>query len=179
MADYLKEKGFAFVRFGQITLDLAKQRFGTVNQEKERIIREEIRKEQGMAAYAIMNMPKFTAGMEQGNVIGDGLISWDEAVYLREQFGQKLIMVCIVAGTSWRYSRLPNRHAEKDAKMRFRAHTVEEAKARDMAQLQNINQGPSIALADYYITNQGTIGELHENIERFLEWAQKQRGLQL
>ena len=180
VCDYLRKRyGFSFVRFGQITLDLAKQRFGTVNQEKERIIREEIREKHGMAAYAILNMDKFKLGLKRGNVVGDGLISYEEALFLEKQFGSRFILLCVVAGRLFRYNRLENRAVKGDVKMRFRSHTKQEAISRDMTQLGNINQGPSIALADYYIVNQGSMGELNAQTRAFLEWAKKERGLEL
>jgi dephospho-CoA kinase len=179
LCDYLQKKGFWFVRFGQITLDLAKQRFGQVNQEREAIIREEIRNQHGMGAYAVMNMPKFLQGLKRGNVVADGLISWEEAEYLQEQLGKRVILLCLVAGTKWRYKRVAERGLPNDEKMRFRPHTAEEARTRDLAQLEKIHQGPSIALAEYYIVNQGTKEELHIAVEDFIEWAKRERGLKL
>ncbi len=174
VCDYLKEeKGFGFVRFGQITLDLAKERFGSVNQEKERIIREEIREKQGMAAYAILNMPKFNAALENGNLVGDDLMSFEEYLYLKEKFGKQLVLIAVVSGQDFRYNRLNSRAVAVDPKMRFRNHTLEEAKNRDLTQLTNVNQGPSIALAEYFIINQGNKENVIAQTEELLNWIKK------
>ena len=180
VCDYLRnKKGFQFIRFGQITLDLAKERWGTVNEEKERIIREKVRKEHGMAAYAVLNLKKFQVALSKGNLVGDDLMSYEEYTYLKEKFGERLVLLAVVAGRGFRYPRLTERARANDRALRWRSFTLEEAQSRDLAQLININQGPSIAMADYHILNQKNIEEVEGQVEEFLVWLEKRRGLEL
>lgn len=58
-SDYFAKKGFNFLRFGQITLDEIKRLGLEPNEQNERPIREGFRKKYGMAAFAILNLPKF------------------------------------------------------------------------------------------------------------------------
>ncbi len=58
VSDYFVKKGYYYVRFGQITLDIIKDKNLPLNEKSEREIRENIRKKHGMAAYAILNYPK-------------------------------------------------------------------------------------------------------------------------
>jgi dephospho-CoA kinase len=178
VADYLKHKqGFEFVRFGQITLDLVKERWGEATEERERQIREEIRKKHGMAAFAILNMPKFEAALAKGNLVGDDLMSFEEYTFLKERFGDRLVLLSVTAGRDFRYKRISGRDRKDDKEMRWRSSTPEAAYARDLAQLANLNEGPSIAMADYFIVNQGTIKELEGHIEEFTTWLEKEKGL--
>ena len=59
VADEFVKKNYQFARFGQITLDIVKERNLPPTEENEKYIRESIRKEHGMGAYATLNLPKF------------------------------------------------------------------------------------------------------------------------
>ncbi len=167
VSDELVKKGFGFVRFGQITLDKAAEE-GDVSEANEKRIREEVRKEHGMAAYAILNIPKFDKLLESGNVVGDGLYSWDEYKVLKEKYGDNMYVIAVYAPPETRYERLENRAVENDPNNRFRSTTKEESKSRDYAEIENIEKGGPIAMADYTIINTGTLEELKKEINRIL-----------
>ena len=94
VSDFFVKKGYQFVRFGQLTLDIVKAKNLPLNEASERKIREELRKKHGMAAYAILNYPKFKNLLTSGNVIADGLYSWSEYKFLTEKFKKQLIIIC-------------------------------------------------------------------------------------
>ncbi len=73
LADRLVEKGYKFLRFGQIVLDIVKEKGLAPTEENEKPIREEVRKEHGMGAMAILNLPKIKKFFEESNVVIDGL----------------------------------------------------------------------------------------------------------
>ena len=54
-------------------------------------------------------------------------------------------------------------------KQRFRSFTEKEAKARDYAEIENIEKGGPIAMADFTIVNIGTIEELKEKVSEILK----------
>ena len=56
--DYLIQRGFEKVYFGGVTLDKLKEENLEINPENEKYIREKLRSELGMAAYAIILLPK-------------------------------------------------------------------------------------------------------------------------
>ena len=179
VCDYIKKRnGFQFVRFGQITLDLAKGRWEEVDESKEKIIRGEMREKHGMAAFATLNMDKFNAALEKGNLVGDGMRSFEELIYLREQFGDNLVVLGMVAGMNYRHGRVTGRKRANDEKMRYRSTTIEAAKSRDFAELENMNLGPTIAMADYYITNQGSLDDLDREVDTFIEWV-RSKGFEI
>lgn len=153
-SDYFVNKGYQYLRFGQIVLDEVKKRGLTPIEKNERPIREEFRKKHGMAAMAILNLPRFKKLMRSGNVIGDGLYSFEEYKVLRKKFGKKFITIAVYASPKDRYKRLTKRRLTKnDKQLRDRPATKHAAQSRDFAELENLNKGATIAMADYTILN--------------------------
>ncbi len=174
LADALVDLGYGFRRFGQITLDEVKRRGEEPAEELEREIREGFRKEHGMAAFAILNIPIFDELLEKGNVVGDGLYSWDEYKVLKDKYGENMTVIAIYAPPETRYERLEKRSSgADDPDLRNRGFTPEEAKSRDHAELENLAKGGPIAMADYTIKNDGTMEEYQEEIKKFIEWLDK------
>ncbi len=169
LADALVERGYGFRRFGQITLDEVKRRGQEPTEELEREIREGFRAKHGMAAFAILNIPKFDALLKEGHVVGDGLYSWNEYKVLREKYGENMVVVAIYAPPEMRYARLEARvSGADDPDLRHRGFSRDEAKARDYAEIENIEKGGPIAMADYTIVNDGTLEQYHAKIQEFI-----------
>ncbi|MEI7961473.1 MAG: AAA family ATPase, partial [archaeon] len=142
VADYLVNQGYGFVRFGQITLDIVKERGLAPTEENERPIREAVRIEHGPGAFATLNIPKFDALLKKGNVVGDGLYSWSEYKILKERYGSHFCVVAVYTPPALRYSRLVNRVlSASDTNLRHRPATLESAKARDYAEIEKIEKG--------------------------------------
>ncbi|HEX8923378.1 MAG TPA: AAA family ATPase [Patescibacteria group bacterium] len=155
VSDYLvDEEKFQFLRFGQITLDEVKKQGLELNEANERAIRERLRKEHGMAAFAILNLPKLDELIKKGNVVGDGLYSFEEYKVLKEHFGAAMSVIAVYAPPELRYKRISERVMPKDdINLRHRSLTKEDAKARDFAEIENLNKGGTIAMADYTLVN--------------------------
>lgn len=168
LADALVARGWGFVRFGQLTLDIAKER-GVSGEAEERKIREELRKQHGMGAFATLNIPKFDAVLAKKNLVADGLYSWSEYKILKSYYDERLIIVAVFAPPFLRYERISKRHSNAaDTALRNRNFTADEARARDAAEIENIEKGGPIAMADYTILNTGTMEEYLKNIEDLL-----------
>lgn len=159
-SDFFRDTlGYQFLRFGQITLDEVQRRGLEPTEQIEKSIREGLRREHGMAAFAILNEPKIRSLLESGNVVADGLYSWSELKYLREQFVDNLTVVAIHSPPALRYKRLEER-TQVDAQMRNRPMTSEQARSRDYAEIENIEKAGPIAMADIMIVNTGEVTEL-------------------
>lgn len=172
VADYMQKKHeFGFLRFGQITLDKIKEMGVEPREALEKEIREKFRKEHGMAAFAILNIPKFDELLKIGDVIGDGLYSWEEYLVLKEKYGDNFSVIAVYAPPKLRYERVSNRADKhgKDDKQRFRNFTPEEAESRDKAEIENLHKAGPIAMADYTIINDGSIKNLHGQIDKIME----------
>jgi dephospho-CoA kinase len=162
LSKFFEKDHYQRIRFGDITEEIIKEKGGLVNEENEKKVRESLRKEYGMDAYAKLNLPKVQQAAEKSNVIIDGLYSWEEYLFLKEKFGKKLVVLAVYSAPETRYERLGDRDV--------RPLTREQAIARDKAEIQNLNKGAPIAMADYTITNVGTLFDMNESYEKFIEW---------
>lgn len=170
VSDFFVKSGFQYVRFGQITLDEIKNRGMEVNETNEKAIREEFRVKHGMAAYAILNLPKFDELIKKGSVIADGLYSFEEYKVLKEHFGDQLEVITVYAPPKLRYQRLIERKIEAgDTSTRNRPLTMEEAMSRDFNEIEKLNKGGTIAMSDYTIINTKDINFLENQIKEIYE----------
>jgi len=172
VANFFIEKDYAYVRFGQITLDEVKKKGLEPTEANERPIRENFRKKYGMAAFAILNIPKIDAFLANSkNVLVDGLYSWSEYKELKNKYDNNLNVLAVYASPQTRYVRLEDRRNryQDDPNLKYRSFSKEEAKARDYAEIENIEKAGPIAMADFTIINEGTLEELHAQIEKILE----------
>lgn len=158
VARTFEEHGFTRVRFGDLTDEEIKKRGLEPGEKSERFIRELLRKEHGMSAYAKLNLPRINAALERSHVVIDGLYSWEEYVFLKDYYKENFHVVAVWAPPAQRYQRLT---ARKD-----RGLTQEEAASRDKAEIENTNKGGPIAMADYTILNCSTLTELRQDVER-------------
>ena len=160
VAKVFEEHGFKKVRFGDITDEELKNKGLEQNEENERYVRQQLRKEHGMAAYAKLNLPRIDRSLKSSNVVVDGLYSWEEYSLLKERYGRRFITVAVWASPATRHARLAHR-AE-------RTLTLEEAASRDKSEIENINKGGPIAMADFTIVNEDSLEELEKETERVL-----------
>jgi len=158
-SNFLREKGLAYVRFGDLTMDELKRRGLEVNEKNERLVRESLRKEHGMEAFAKLNINKLEEALKHGNVIADGLYSWEEYLLLKEKFGERLILLAIYASPKTRAARLGMR--------KIRPLSKEETASRDKAEIENSHKAGPIAIADYTIVNEDNLETLKESVEWF------------
>jgi len=160
VAKVFEEHGFKKVRFGDITDEELKNKGLEQNEENEHYVRQQLRKKHGMAAYAKLNLPRIDSSLKSSGVVVDGLYSWEEYILLKKRYGRRFITVAVWASPATRYARLAHR-AE-------RTLTPEEAASRDKSEIENINKGGPIAMADFAIVNQDSLEELRRETERVL-----------
>lgn len=149
VARLFQENGFTKIRFGDVTDEEIRKRGLELNEENERYIREFLRQEQGMAAYAKLNLPAIDSALKHSHVVIDGLYSWEEYTFLKDYYGQDFYVVAVWASPKTRYARLASRPE--------RPLTPEEADGRDRAEIENINKGGPIAMADFTIINESSL----------------------
>ncbi len=73
-----------------------------INEANERYMREKLRKEHGMAAYAILNLPPINKALLSTNVVVDGLYSWEEYLVLKEHYGAAMSLIAVWASPAVR-----------------------------------------------------------------------------
>lgn len=160
VADMLVQKGYVKIRFGEVTIDEIKKRDLAVNEQNERIVREELRQQHGMAAYAILNLPKIQQHLASSSVCIDGMYSWEEYLFLKESFKKNLVVLAVYTSPLLRVQRLNIR----------KERPLQEAEmyGRDKAEIENLNKAGPIAIADYTIINNGSMQELHDAVDVFV-----------
>ncbi len=152
VARLFQGEGFTRIRFGDVTDEEVKRRGLELNEENERYVREHLRKEQGMAAYARLNQPRIDAALQHSDVVIDGLYSWEEYCTLKEYYGKGFSVLAVWASPRSRYARLAARQE--------RGLTPLESESRDRAEIENINKGGPIAMADFTIINESSLENL-------------------
>jgi len=160
VARVFESNGFTKVRFGDITDEEVKKRGLQLNEENERHVRQQLRQEHGMAAYAKLNLPKIDAWLKSSNVVVDGLYSWEEYTLLKSRYKDDFRVVAVWASPGTRYKRL--------GKRRVRPLTAKEAASRDVDELENTNKGGPIAMADFTIINETSLKDLEKETEKVL-----------
>jgi len=160
VARLFEESGFIRIRFGDITDEEIKKRGLELNETNERYIREFLREEYGMAAYAKLNLPRIDEVSKYSDVVVDGLYSWEEYVFLKTYYGEGFYVVAVWASPKTRHERLMRRPE--------RPLTLEEAISRDEEEIENTNKGGPIAMADFTIINESSLENLRKEARRII-----------
>ncbi len=156
---YFEDLGYKNVYFGGVTMDKLKESGLEVTPENEKMMREKLRRELGMGAYAKVLLPRILDLSKNNDVVLDGLYSWSELKILKEEFD--MVTIAIVCDKNLRYDRLSKRDV--------RPFNNEEAKKRDITEIENIEKAGPIAYADYYIYNNGSIEEYYKRLDEIIK----------
>ncbi|MEO0561963.1 MAG: AAA family ATPase [Chloroflexota bacterium] len=158
-AEYLEAKGFFKFRFGQIVVDEVARRGLPLTPDNERTVREDLRHDGGINAIAERALPVLQEGLETHNsIIIDGLYGFGEYKLLKAGLGAAMVVLAIVADRGVRYERLSRRPE--------RPLSPIEALARDTREIENLEKGGPIAIADYTLLNNGTQSELLSHLDK-------------
>ena len=160
VAKIFENSGFVKIRFGDITDREISQRGLELNEENERYIGQQLRKEHGMSAYAKLSLSQIDRLLKSVDVVVDGLYSWEEYTLLKSRYGDHFTVVAVWASPETRYERL--------AKRSVRPLTAEEAVNRDIAEIEDTNKGGPIAMADFIIINESSLRGLERETKRVL-----------
>jgi len=166
-AAFLSQKGYFKIRFGDLTDEELRRRNLETNEQNEREIREFLRQEHGMAAFAKLNLSKIDEAIKNSPVVIDGLYSWEEYTYLKEKYGDNLVIIGVFASPALRYKRLSQRS--------IRPLGNDESKNRDYAEIEKINKGGPIAMADYVLINDSNLQNLYRQIDNMLDNKAEQK----
>jgi len=159
-SDYLENKGYQKIYFGGVTINKLKEENLKINPQNEKMMREKLRKEHGMGAFAKLLLPEIKEKEKLGNVVLDGLYSWDELVILKKELKDNLQVIGIIVDKDKRYERVALRQ--------IRPLTNKEAEERDIAEIENLAKGGPIAYADYYIFNNESLDDYYKRLEEII-----------
>lgn len=161
LANFFRQRSLPVIHGGQLIMDAMVARGIPLAPESERKFSEDIRAKHGRAILAEMALPSIkNALLLSGHAIVDSLYSLSEYKALKSAFGLDFIVIAIVAPKQLRYERLETRHE--------RPFTRSEAEERDLAEVEKIEKGGPIALADYTIVNDGEPSKMFAEAEKIL-----------
>ncbi len=158
-SEQAKKLGFKVLRLGDLTDEELKKRGLKRNEKNERLVREDLRAKFGMAVYAKRVSEKIDK-LKLRDVVLDGVRSYEEYLYLKNRYGDKFKVIAILASAKTRHNRL--------GKRRVRPLTIDECKSRDRAEIEKLNHAGTIAMANYFIINEGTKKEFEEEVKSLI-----------
>ncbi len=159
-AEFLEELGFKRFNLGDITREELKKQNLESTEANEKTIRDKLRKDEGMDAFA-KRIAKKVETSSPKNIVLEDIISYEEVQYLKEKFKDKIRFVSIEAKENVRLNRLASR--------KVRPLTKEEVIQRDDHQLNSLNMKKSIESADYHLENNATIAAIKNDIINLLK----------
>jgi len=161
VSSYLRDKGFPTIRFGEIIVGEVEKRGWEVNPHNEQTVREDLRRRLGMDACVRLSLETIRGYVARQQVlIIDGLYSFSEYKTLSREFADKLIIIAVFTPKELRYRRLASREE--------RPLRREEAIERDFMEIERIEKGGPIAMADFTLINDGTREQMIGEVENLL-----------
>ena len=157
--EYLTEKGFPKVYFGGViykAMDEAGIEKTWDNQQK---FREKIRQREGkdFVIKRVIKNVRDLINAGQNKIVLDGLYTWSEYKILKHEFPGQVVVIAIVTPKHLRYQRMVKRPERP-----MQPHEVDQ---RDWSEIENLEKGGPIAIADYFVINDGNLDQLHQKID--------------
>ena len=161
--DYITEKGYPKVYFGGIIYAAMNEAGVEITAESQQKFREEIRAVEGkdFVVKRVIKQTNDLINAGQHRIVLDGLYSWTEYKALKHEYPGELSIVAIVAPKKLRHHRLSNRPE--------RPFTIEEANKRDWTEIEGLEKGGPIAIADHFIINNANLDHLYAQLDEVLE----------
>lgn len=159
---YVTGKGYPKVYFGGVILGAMKDAGIEWTETNEKEFREQIREREGkdFVVKRIIDEIHRLIAAGQHYIVADGLYTWTEYKALKHEFPGELTVVAVVAPKHLRHHRLTLRPV--------RPLTIEEANQRDWAEIENLEKGGPIAIADYFVHNDKDIDYLEQQLDAIL-----------
>ena len=157
--EYLTEKGFPKIYFGGVIYKAMDEAGIEKTWDNQQQFREEIRRREGkdfVIKRVIKNIHDLiNAG--QNKIVLDGLYTWSEYKFLKHEFPGQVVIIAIVTPKYLRYQRMAKRIERP-----MQPHEVDQ---RDWSEIENLEKGGPIAIADYFIINDGSLEQLRQKID--------------
>ena len=161
--DYLTEKGYPKVYFGGVIYEAMREAGIEITPESQAKFRKEIREKEGkdFVVKRIVTQINNLIAAGQHRIIADGLYSWTEYKIMKSEFPGELTVIAVVAPKHLRHHRLNVRPE--------RPFTDAEANARDWSEIEDLEKGGPIAIADHTIINNKDLDHLYTQLDEELE----------
>ena len=157
--EYLTEKGFPKIYFGGVIYKAMDEAGIEKTWDNQQQFREEIRRREGkdfVIKRVIKNIHDLI-NSGQNKIVLDGLYTWSEYKFLKHELPGQVVVIAIVTPKYLRYQRMAKRIERP-----MQPHEVDQ---RDWSEIENLEKGGPIAIADYFIINDGSLEQLHQKID--------------
>jgi dephospho-CoA kinase len=156
---YLTEQQIPKVSFGEIVMRAVKDAGLEPTQQNEREVREKLRLDPSGDKVLEQVISEIQKLIEAGQhkVVLDGLGSWDSYKRLKHEFPGNVTVVAFTAQRYIRYRRLEENPL-----------TEQLVDMRDYDEIETLNKGGVISMADFYIFDNGSMEQLHTQIDELL-----------
>lgn len=159
--NFLKDQfNFDLFYFGGIVLNEVKKRGLEINNENEKMVREDLRRQHGNGVLA--KIASETIAKTDSTILLDGLYSFTEYKILKELYPENFIVVAIHSDKALRYER----HRPKEIQPLTKPETRPARLYRDR---EYSKKGGPIAIADYHILNNGDVSILRQNLLELMD----------
>lgn len=165
VVDHLTNLGFPKVYFGgMIYKEMEKRGIErTSDGESEKHFREMIRETEGKdwVVRQVIDEAKGLIAAGQKRVVLDGLYTWTEYKILKKEFPGQMSVLAVVVDKAIRHKRVGKRPE--------RPFNTEEIQERDRSEIENLEKGGPIAMADYYLLNNSSVEDLTAGVDEVLK----------
>ncbi len=157
--EYLTNKGYPKVYFGGVIYAAMEKAGIPIGEENEKTFRVDIREREGedFIVREIIKQIHDLINAGQKRIVADGIYSWDEYKAMKQEFHSELDVVAIITPKHQRYHRLMSRSERPQTE----AISIE----RDHKEIETLDKGGPIAMADYFVINDGDKEKLHRSID--------------
>ena len=160
-----EKRGWSKIYFGEATFIKMKELGLDVNEENERKARELLRASGDKGIYAKLFLPTIKETVKTNNVVVESLYSWSEYKIMKETFGDSFEVLCVATDAPIRRQRLTQRAT--------RAMDIPTSTSRDYSEIENIEKGGPIAIADHYILNNKDVKSFKKEIIKYIKQKEK------
>ena len=157
--EYLTKKGFPKIYFGGVIYKAMDEAGIEPTWDNQQKFREEIRQREGkdFVIKRVIKNIRDLINAGQNKIVLDGLYTWSEYKILKHEFPGQVVVIAIVTPKHLRYQRMTKR-PERPMQPR-------EVDQRDWSEIENLEKGGPIAIADYFIINDSDLTQLHQKID--------------
>ena len=157
--EYLTKKGFPKIYFGGVIYKAMDEAGIEPTWDNQQKFREEIRQREGkdFVIKRVIKNIRDLINAGQNKIVLDGLYTWSEYKILKHEFPGQVVVIAIVTPKHLRYQRMIKR-LERPMQPR-------EVDQRDWSEIENLEKGGPIAIADYFIINDSDLTQLHQKID--------------
>ena len=161
--NYLKQKGYPSVYFGGVVMKALKDENLEITPANEKMMRTKLREDFGkdIIVNKIVEQIENLIKSGQKRIIADGLYTWTEYKILKKHFPTELKVIALVPPKNLRHKRISSRPE--------RSMTLVEINDRDFNEIEVLEKGGPIAIADYFIVNKNSNLRTRLKIDKILK----------